>query len=68
MIREGEIIRENLQMTEEQIRTKIVQFIKGTETVNLVMPRSSFQGEEVWEDQKGLSPISGTGRGFWQRP
>jgi electron transfer flavoprotein alpha subunit len=34
--RKGEIIRETLQMTEDQIRTKVLEFIKGTETVNLV--------------------------------
>ena len=34
--RKGEIIRETLQMTaEDQVRTKILEFIKGTETVNL---------------------------------
>jgi electron transfer flavoprotein alpha subunit len=33
--RKGEVIRETLQMTEDQIRTKIVEFIKGAETVNL---------------------------------
>jgi electron transfer flavoprotein alpha subunit len=34
--RKGEIIREPLPMTEEQVRTKILEFIKGTEAVNLV--------------------------------
>jgi electron transfer flavoprotein alpha subunit len=34
-LRKGEIIRETLQMTEDQIRTKILEFIKGAETVNL---------------------------------
>jgi electron transfer flavoprotein alpha subunit len=34
--RKGEIIRETLQMTEDQVRTKIVEFIKGAEAVNLV--------------------------------
>jgi electron transfer flavoprotein alpha subunit len=33
--RKGEIIRETLQMTEDQIRTKVLEFIKGAETVNL---------------------------------
>jgi len=33
--RKGEIIRETLPMTEDQVRTKILEFIKGTETVNL---------------------------------
>ncbi|MEW6375480.1 MAG: electron transfer flavoprotein subunit alpha [Thermodesulfobacteriota bacterium] len=34
--RKGEVIREPLPMTEDQVRTKILEFIKGTETVNLV--------------------------------
>ncbi|HMK76376.1 MAG TPA: electron transfer flavoprotein subunit alpha [Thermodesulfobacteriota bacterium] len=33
--RKGEIIRETLQMTEDQARTKILEFIKGAEMVNL---------------------------------
>jgi len=34
--RKGEVIREPLPMTEEQVRTKVLEFIKGTEAVNLV--------------------------------
>jgi electron transfer flavoprotein alpha subunit/NAD-dependent dihydropyrimidine dehydrogenase PreA subunit len=34
--RKGEIIRETLPMTEDQVRTKVLEFIKGTEAVNLV--------------------------------
>jgi electron transfer flavoprotein alpha subunit len=34
--RKGEVIREPLPMTEEQVRTKVLEFVKGTETVNLV--------------------------------
>ena len=33
--RKGEIVRETLQMTEDQVKTKILEFIKGAETVNL---------------------------------
>lgn len=33
--RKGEIVRETLQMTEDQVRTKILEFIRGAETVNL---------------------------------
>src|SRR4030066_1727303 len=33
--RNGEVIRETLQMTEDQIRIKVLEFIKGAETVNL---------------------------------
>jgi electron transfer flavoprotein alpha subunit len=33
--RKGEIIWETLQMTEDQVKTKVLEFIKGTETVNL---------------------------------
>ncbi len=34
--KKGEVIREPLPMTEEQVRTKILEFIKGAEAVNLV--------------------------------
>jgi electron transfer flavoprotein alpha subunit len=34
--RKGEVIKESLPITEEQIRTKVLEFIKGTEAVNLV--------------------------------
>ena len=34
--RKGEVIREPLPMTEDQVRTKVLEFIKGTEAVNLV--------------------------------
>ena len=34
--RKGEVIKEPLPMTEEQVRTKIVDFLKGAEGVNLV--------------------------------
>ncbi|MDI6762012.1 MAG: electron transfer flavoprotein subunit alpha [Thermodesulfobacteriota bacterium] len=33
--RNGEVIREPLPMTEDQIRTKVLEFIKGAEAVNL---------------------------------
>ena len=32
----GEVIRESLPMTEEEVRTKVLEFIRGTEAVNLV--------------------------------
>jgi len=34
--RSGEIVREPLEMTEDQVRTKVLEFIKGSEAVNLV--------------------------------
>jgi electron transfer flavoprotein alpha subunit/NAD-dependent dihydropyrimidine dehydrogenase PreA subunit len=34
--RKGDVVREPLPITEEQIRTKILEFIKGAEAVNLV--------------------------------
>ena len=34
--RKGETLLEPFDMTEEQVRTKILEFLKGTETVNLV--------------------------------
>ncbi len=33
---QGEVIKESLPMTEEQVRTKIVDFLKGAEGVNLI--------------------------------
>jgi electron transfer flavoprotein alpha subunit len=33
--RKGEIVRETLQMSADEVRTKILEFVKGTETVNL---------------------------------
>lgn len=33
--RKGEVIRETLSMTEDQIRTRVLEFIKGAEAVNL---------------------------------
>jgi len=33
--RKGEVIREPLPMTDDQIRTKVIEFIKGAEAVNL---------------------------------
>ena len=34
--RKGEVIRESLPMKEEEVRTKVLEFIKGAEAVNLV--------------------------------
>lgn len=34
--RKGEVIRESLAMTEDQVRTKVLEFIRGAEAVNLV--------------------------------
>jgi electron transfer flavoprotein alpha subunit/NAD-dependent dihydropyrimidine dehydrogenase PreA subunit len=34
--RTGEVVREPLPMTEDQVRTKVVEFIKGTEAINIV--------------------------------
>ncbi len=34
--RQGEVLKETLSMTEEQVRTKVVEFIKGAEGVSLV--------------------------------
>jgi len=34
--RTGEIIRESLQMTEDEVRTRVLEFVKGAEAVNLV--------------------------------
>ncbi len=34
--RKGEIIRESLQLTEDQIHTRVLEFVKGAEMVNLM--------------------------------
>ena len=34
--RKGEVIRESLTMTEDQVRTKVLDFVKGAEGVNLI--------------------------------
>jgi electron transfer flavoprotein alpha subunit/NAD-dependent dihydropyrimidine dehydrogenase PreA subunit len=34
--RKGEVIRESLAMTEDQVRTKVLEFIRGAEAINLV--------------------------------
>ena len=34
--RKGEILREPLEMGEDQVRTKVVEFLKGAEAINLV--------------------------------
>ncbi len=34
--RKGEVIREPLPMTEDQVRTKVVEFLRGLEAVNLI--------------------------------
>ncbi len=34
--RKGEIIRESLDMSEEHVHTKVLEFVKGAETVNLM--------------------------------
>lgn len=34
--RKGEVLRESLPMTEEQVRTKVLEFLRGAEAINLV--------------------------------
>lgn len=34
--RKGEIIRESLKMTEDQVHTRVLEFVKGAETINLM--------------------------------
>jgi electron transfer flavoprotein alpha subunit len=55
--RKGEIIRETLQMTEDQIRTKIVEFIKGAETVNLVDAEIIVSGGRGVGGPEGFKPV-----------
>lgn len=55
--RKGEIIREPLQMTEEQVRTKVLEFIKGTETVNLADAEIIVSGGRGVGGPEGFKPI-----------
>ncbi len=55
--RKGEIIRETLQMTEEQVRTKVLEFIKGAETVNLVDAEIIVSGGRGVGGPEGFKPI-----------
>ncbi|MGQ9507887.1 MAG: FAD-binding protein [Thermodesulfobacteriota bacterium] len=55
--RKGEIIREPLQMTDEQVRTKVLEFIKGTETVNLADAEIIVSGGRGVGGPEGFKPI-----------
>jgi electron transfer flavoprotein alpha subunit len=55
--RKGEVIREPLPMTEDQIRTKILEFIKGTETVNLADAEIIVSGGRGVGGPEGFKPI-----------
>jgi electron transfer flavoprotein alpha subunit len=55
--RKGEIIRETLQMTEDQVRMKIVEFIKGAETVNLVDAEIIVSAGRGVGSPEGFKPI-----------
>jgi len=55
--RKGEIIKETLQMTEDQIRTKILEFIKGAETVNLVDAEIIVSGGRGVGGPEGFKPV-----------
>ncbi len=55
--RKGEIIREPLQMTEEQVRTKVLEFIRGTETVNLADAEIIVSGGRGVGGPEGFKPI-----------
>jgi len=68
--RKGEVIRETLQMTEDQIRTKVVEFIKGAETVNLVDAEIIVSGAggsgglRILKSSVNWQTFSGCGRGI----
>lgn len=55
--RKGEVIREPLPMTEDQVRTKILEFIKGTETVNLADAEVIVSGGRGVGGPEGFKPI-----------
>src|SRR3990172_1883572 len=59
--RKGEVIRESLPMTEEQVRTKVLEFIKGTEAVNLIDAEfivSGGRGIGSGENFKGIRGLA----------
>jgi electron transfer flavoprotein alpha subunit len=55
--RKGEIIRETLQMSEDQIRTRIVEFLRGAEAVNLVDAEIIVSGGRGVGGPEGFKPI-----------
>lgn len=55
--RSGEVIREPLPMTEEQIRTKVLEFIRGSETVNLADAEIIVSGGRGVGGPEGFKPI-----------
>lgn len=55
--RKGEIIRETLEMTEEELRTKILEFMKGTEAVNLADAEIIVSGGRGVGGPDGFKPI-----------
>jgi len=55
--RKGEIIREPLLMTEDQVRTKVLEFIKGAETVNLADAEIIIAAGRGVGGPEGFKPI-----------
>ena len=53
----GETIREPLAMTEDQVRTKVLEFIKGAETVNLVDAEIIVSAGRGAGGPEGFKPI-----------
>lgn len=55
--RKGEIICEPLEMKEEEVRTKILEFIKGSEAVNLADAEIIVSGGRGVGGPEGFKPI-----------
>ncbi len=55
--RKGEIIRETLQMSEDQVRMKVLEFMKGAETVNLVDAEVIVSGGRGVGGPDGFKPL-----------
>jgi electron transfer flavoprotein alpha subunit len=53
----GEIIREPLEMSEDEVRTKILEFIKGAEAVNLADAEIIVSGGRGVGGPEGFKPI-----------
>jgi len=55
--RKGEVIQEALPMTEDQVRTKVLEFIKGAETVNLADAEIIVSGGRGVGGPEGFKPV-----------
>ena len=55
--RKGEVIREPLPMTEDQVRTRVLEFLKGAEGVNLIDAEIIISGGRGVGGADGFKPL-----------